>query len=50
MKIKDLIGFAQRQRIRLLKKETEETKRLCLAQKVLNELKREEKEMDDASK
>lgn len=50
MKIKDLFGFAQRQRIRLLKKETEQTKRLCLAQKYLNELIREEKEIDNASK
>ena len=50
MKILDIFGFLQKRRIRLLKKETQETKRLALAQKYLNELLREEKEIDNASK
>lgn len=49
MKIQDLFGIAQRRRIKLLKRETEETKKLCLAQKLLNELRREEKELDNAN-
>ena len=49
MKIQDLFGVAQKRRIKLLRRETEETKKLCLAQKLLNELKKEEKELDNAN-
>lgn len=49
MKIIDLLGIFHKRRIKLIRKETEETKRLCCAQKVLNDLMREEKEIRDAA-
>lgn len=50
MKIKDIFGILSIHRRRLLKKETEQTKRLCIAQKYYNELLREEKELNNEIK
>lgn len=44
----DIFGFFQKRRIKLTKQEIEEKQRLCETQATLNELLREEKDIESA--